>query len=60
MVLDVDKCHWSCCVFDKRSTSLSNRMIRLEQKGLVIVFGLSFLVLEHGSMFPTLVEPVDA
>jgi hypothetical protein len=30
--------------FDRRSASLSNRLIRLEQRGLVVVFGLSFLV----------------
>ncbi len=60
MVLDVDHCRWSCCIFDGRSASLSNRFIKLEQKGLVVIFGFSFLVSEHGSVSANLVEPVDS
>ncbi len=60
MVLDVDQCRWSCCVFDGRSASLSNRLIKLEQRGLVVISGLSFLVSEHGSVSTNLVELVDS
>ncbi len=51
MVLDVDQCRWSCCVFDRRSSSLSNRLIRLEQRGLIVALGLSFLVTRVGTQY---------
>ncbi len=35
-------------------------IMNYEQRGPVVVFGLSFLVSEHGSEFHTLVEPVGA
>ncbi len=56
--MDVDRRRWSCYVYDNRSACGVNRSLRLEQRGPVVVLGLSFLVSELGFESVSLVVPV--